>query len=155
MVTYQAEVSVINGTFVFLDADAPSPLFVDYTDNALLVQLPTRAGVQVMTAANDFYPAVEFRLHEEAPQPVADWDYVTESFIDVESGLVQLMNPEGRIALRFPLLPGRWKLRAHSRGREKAMQRWIRWDPNEFQFHGYEEWLFQLWPDPDGKADLG
>jgi hypothetical protein len=140
---------VTSGMFIFLDADAPSPQSMDFSNDIVVVRLPTKAGIQVMTAANDFYPVVEFHIHDEGPPPPSPggWEDVFETYLEVQSGLVQLMNEMWRIAVRFPLDPGRWNLRCHVRGREAAKQRWMSWDPNEPEFHDLEEWLFQLWMD--------
>jgi hypothetical protein len=100
-------------------------------------------GVVLGSGGNDFFPAVTLELWSGTP--AADpgpWDAVDEADFEVGSGLLRVRAVLGRPAgPDLSVGVGRFRLRAHCRGRAQARAR----IGAELYYHGIEHWLLQVW----------
>lgn len=102
-------------------------------------------GVVFGSAGNDFYPEVDVEVWDGIARPAAgEWDAVAEWEFVSPRGVIRVQalsgSPAGpNIALGDP---GRWRLRAHCRGRMEAAAR----IETDLFYSGAEYWLVQLWP---------
>jgi len=141
------EVTIDHRMFVGFDPAHPlrAPLEAVTHEDEFLVG--GQGGAVFCSAGNDFHPSVHVEVWTgRPPHPAPDeWEESAESTFDAPTGIFRIASLMGARAGRDITLgpPGRYRLRAHCRGRGEAMERL----GIELFYHGIEEWLIQLWPD--------
>ncbi|MEU4425543.1 hypothetical protein AB0F81_33390, partial [Actinoplanes sp. NPDC024001] len=101
-------------------------------------------GVVPGPAGNDFRPTLTLQLWSAAPPADGGaWDAVEEAGLELPTGTVRVESVMGLPAgPDLPVgAPGRYRLRAHCRGRAAARALVGR----RLHYTGVEIWLMQLW----------
>ncbi|MQA96466.1 MAG: hypothetical protein GEV11_18115 [Streptosporangiales bacterium] len=103
-------------------------------------------GVVLRSAGDDFYPEVQVEVWDGPPPPDGEdvWEVREETDFECPTGRLRLRSVEG-LAAGPDLSPGdggRYRLRAHVRGRATARARL----GHDLYYYGVEEWLLQVWP---------
>lgn len=108
------------------------------------------AALLCVTGATDFFPHVRVeRWSAEPPRSTQAWELTGEAVIQHTGDTrLDVLTTTTR-AIPLPLgEPGKYRVRAHSRGRKES----LRLEATEFHFRGVEHWLLQFWPVDDANA---